>query len=81
MDRVFFTSTSRAFVGAPLCRNEEYLLYSIGFAAWLGSAAILVGLYAPLIETILRISRGFAELLSPAKGVEVSATCCSRWHG
>lgn len=47
MDGFFFTSTSRAFVGAPLCRNEEYLLYSIGFAAWLGSAAILVGLYTP----------------------------------
>lgn len=47
MDKVFFTSTSRVLVGSPLCRNEEYLRYSIGFATWIGCLAVLVGQYTP----------------------------------
>ena len=49
MENVFFRSISRVLVGSSLCRNEEYLHYSIGFATWLGVAVILVGQYTPKI--------------------------------
>ena len=49
MDIVFFRSTTRVIFGSSLCRNEEYISYSIGFATWLGTAAILVGQYTPWI--------------------------------
>ena len=49
MENVFFRSISRVLVGSSLCRNENYLHYSIGFATWLGAAVILVGQYTPMI--------------------------------
>ena len=49
MENVFFRSLNRILIGSSLCRNEDYLYYSIGFATWLGAAAVLVGQYIPKV--------------------------------
>lgn len=47
MEAVILKSTSRIFVGSPLCHDQDYLNYSASFATWLGGGSIIVGQYMP----------------------------------
>lgn len=45
MQETVFKSTSRVFVGLPLCQDESYLRSSAAFANWLGAGTVVVGKY------------------------------------
>ena len=49
MQKTIFKSTSRVFVGLPLCQDGGYIRSSAAFAKWLGAGAIIVGQYMPSV--------------------------------
>lgn len=47
LEKIIFKSTSRVFVGEPLCHDKGYLRWSAAFAEYLGAGFLIVGQMMP----------------------------------